>query len=61
MGSRTSLIPPEEQDSFSCSNWVLHHRADDAGAVLDIVNALRFASTRPLAGPSGIDDASARH
>jgi hypothetical protein len=29
--------------------------------VLDIVNALRFASTRPTAGPSGIDDASARH
>jgi hypothetical protein len=38
-----------------------HHRADDAGAVLGIVNALRFASTRPVAGPSGIDDASARH
>ena len=38
-----------------------HHRADDAGAVLGIVNALRFASTRPVAGPSGIDDACARH
>ena len=33
-----------------------HHRADDAGAVLGIVNALRFASTRPVAGPAGIDD-----
>jgi hypothetical protein len=38
-----------------------HHRAFHAGAVLSVVNALRFASTRPTAGPSGIDDASARH
>jgi hypothetical protein len=38
----------------------IHHRAFDAGAVLGIVNALRFASTRPTAGPSGIDDPSAR-
>lgn len=38
-----------------------HHRADHAGAVLGVVNALRFASTRPAAGPSGIDDAGARH
>jgi hypothetical protein len=29
--------------------------------VLSLVNALRFASTRPAAGPSGIDDACARH
>ncbi len=32
-----------------------------ADAVLSVVNALRYASTRPMAGPSGIDDASARH
>jgi len=38
-----------------------HHRAFHAGAVLGVVNALRFASTRPTAGPSGIDEASARH
>jgi hypothetical protein len=38
-----------------------HHRADDAGAVLGLVNALRCASTRPVAGPSGIDEACARH
>ena len=38
-----------------------HHRAFHAGAVLGVVNALRFASTRPAAGPSGIDDACARH
>jgi hypothetical protein len=38
-----------------------HHRADHSGAVLGVVNALRFASTRPAAGPSGIDDACARH
>jgi hypothetical protein len=37
------------------------HRAFDAVAVLGIVNALRFASTRPSAGPAGIDDVSARH
>ena len=29
--------------------------------MLGVVNALRFASTRPTAGPSGIDDACARH
>jgi hypothetical protein len=29
--------------------------------VLSVVNALRFASTRLVAGPAGIDDASARH
>jgi hypothetical protein len=38
-----------------------HHRAFHAGAVLIVVNALRFASTRPRAGPAGIDDACARH
>ena len=38
-----------------------HHRDSDAGAVLGVVNALRCASTRPAAGPAGIDDASARH
>jgi len=38
-----------------------HHRAFYDRAVLGIVNALRFASTRPVAGPAGIDDASARH
>jgi hypothetical protein len=37
------------------------HRVFDAGAVLGVVNALCFASPRPVAGPSGIDDASARH
>jgi len=38
-----------------------HHRVFHAGAVLGVVNALRCASTRPTAGPLGIDDASARH
>jgi hypothetical protein len=38
-----------------------HHRAFHAGAVLGVVNALRCASTRPAAGPTGIDDTSARH
>jgi hypothetical protein len=36
-------------------------RAFHARAVLGVVNALRCASTRPMAGPAGIDDASARH
>jgi hypothetical protein len=58
-----------------CASWIFldemshrraqfrtfHHRDFDTGAVLGIVNALRSASTRPMAGPSGIDDASARH
>jgi hypothetical protein len=39
---------------------MFHHRAFGAGAVLGIVNALRSASTRPTAVPSGIDDASTR-
>lgn len=30
------------------------HRATDAGAVLAVVNALRFASTRPAAGPRAL-------
>jgi len=38
-----------------------HHRVVDDGAVLSVVNALRFASTRPQAGPSGIDNTCARH
>jgi len=38
-----------------------HHRVLYDGSVLSVVNALRCASTRPTAGPSGIDDASARH
>jgi hypothetical protein len=37
-----------------------HHRAFHAAAVLDGVHALRFASTRPAAGPSGTDAISAR-
>jgi hypothetical protein len=61
IGSRTS--PALQQIAFECCGQIQlhHHRADDAGAVLGIVNALRFASTRPMAGPSGIDDACARH
>lgn len=50
----TGTLPTRAQDLLP------HHRAIDAGAVLGVVNALRFASTRPMAGPSGIDDASAR-
>jgi hypothetical protein len=37
-----------------------HHRVADGRAVLRVVNALRSASTRPKAGPAGIDDACAR-
>ncbi len=37
------------------------HRVLEAGAVLAVVKALRSASTRPPAGPAGIDDRCARH
>lgn len=55
----TTNAPPA--CSCSRSDPLPHHRAFHAGAVLGVVNALRCASTRPAAGPSGIDDASARH
>ena len=42
-------------------NLRLHHRAFESRAVLGVVNALRSASTRPKAGPAGIDDTCARH
>ena len=51
----------EERNVYQAGSRALHHRVFDAAAVLGVVNALRFASTRPAAGPSGIDDASARH
>jgi len=61
MGPRTSYGVLED----TLRSWIQilrsHHRAFHSGAVLGVVNALRFASTRPVAGPSGIDDASARH
>jgi len=59
--SRVYAVFPEEAPRLRTQILVSHHRVLDAGAVLSAVNALRFASTRPLAGPSGIDDASARH
>jgi hypothetical protein len=59
--SCASQVFPAERSSFQIQIQASHHRAFDAGAVLDVVNALRFASTRPTAGPAGIDDASARH
>jgi hypothetical protein len=52
---------PEKRGIHRLSSRARHHRVFDAGAVLGVVNALRFASTRPRAGPAGIDDASARH
>ena len=52
---------PAEASRLLTQIQASHHRVLDAGAVLGIVNALRSASTRPSAGPSGIDDASARH
>ena len=59
-----SCAPPVFQAGTSRAQIQIqasHHRAFHAGAVLGVVNALRCASTRPTAGPSGIDDASARH
>jgi hypothetical protein len=61
ISSRACLCFPEETSRLRVQILASHHRAFDAGAVLSVVNALRFASTRPMAGPSGIDDASARH
>jgi hypothetical protein len=39
----------------------IHHRAFHAGAVLGIVNASPLRFDPVTSGPSGIDDASARH
>jgi hypothetical protein len=61
IGSRTIAVFLKNTTTIGPSIELHHHRADDAGAVLGIVNALRFASTRPVAGPSGIDNACARH
>jgi hypothetical protein len=52
---------PEERGMRQVGCRARHHRVFDARAVLGVVNALRFASTWPTAGPSGIDHASARH
>ncbi len=56
-----SAVLPENTVVLGAGIELHHHRADDAGAVLGVVNALHFAPTRPVAGPSGIDDASAQH
>ena len=70
-----TMVPTKRTEIGSCAShgfleetsrsWIQilrsHHRAFHSGAVLGVVNALRFASTRPSAGPAGIDDASARH
>ena len=61
IGSRTTAVLLKNTTTIGASSELHHNRADDAGAVLGIINALRFASTRPVAGPSGIDDACARH
>ena len=59
--SGVSSVFPAEASRLQTQIQASHHRVLDAGAVLGVVNALRSASTRPPAGPSGIDDASARH
>ncbi len=61
IGSRTTAVLLKNTTTIGTSSEPHLHRADDAGAVLGVVNALRFASTRPVAGPSGIDDTCARH
>jgi hypothetical protein len=61
IGSRAGAASLQNATTFGALIEPRHHRADNAGAVLGLVNALRFASTRPVAGPSGIDDACARH
>lgn len=59
--SYMSAVLPENTIVLGAGIELHHHRTDDAGAVLGVVNALRVASTRPPAGPSGIDHACARH
>ena len=61
ISSCASHLFPERTSRLQIQIQASHHRAFHAGAVLSVVNALRFASTRPAAGPSGIDDACARH
>lgn len=61
IGSRVCYVFPEGTSGSCIQILPSHHRAFHAGAVLSVVNALRSASTRPRAGPAGIDDASARH
>ena len=56
-----SSVFPAEAARLQAEIQSPDHRALDAAAVLVVVNALRSASTRPSAGPAGIDDASARH
>ena len=57
IGSRASQCFPEGAPPLADPDPAADHRVFQAGAVLSLVNALRFASTRPAAGPSGIDDA----
>ena len=59
--SRRARINEDPRRQGRTTNVRLHHRVFDSGAVLGIVNALRCAPTRPMAGPAGIDDACARH
>lgn len=61
ISSSASNVCPTEASWLQTQIQASHHRVLDAGAVLGVVNALRSASTRPTAGPAGIDDASARH
>ena len=61
IGSRACYVFPGGTSGSCIQILPSHHRAFHAGAVLSVVNALRSASTRPKAGPAGIDDACARH
>ena len=61
ISSRARHVFPDGTSGSCIQILPSHDRAFHAGAVLSVVNALRFASTRPAAGPSGIDDACARH
>ena len=54
IGSRTGPILRRNRTRSRTRIEPRHHRVDDAGAVLGIVNALRFASTRPRPGPRAL-------
>jgi hypothetical protein len=55
IGSGASHVFPEGTLRSCIPILPSHHRFYDVGAVLGVVNALRFASTQPTAGHCQID------
>jgi len=51
---REARMSPHSRVTNETKSGCANHRVGDAGAVLAVVNALRFASTRPAAGPGAL-------